>query len=153
MLTDSDIQRLRELGKSEEEIHAILVEDLALDESIQKAAYQEWVGILVRMWDAVDKDVDDRRLALYAEEFTNIPLGLLEKAVGRAIRANGKYLSVPSVGAIWDAIRKETGEHSNMDVLETVQLWKEQANDQFERNIYRFEPVVARSVAIETEMA
>lgn len=146
MLADKDIRCYRDAGNSEEEIRAIILEDQILDESIQKAAYEEWLGVLVSMWDAVDKDVDEKRLMYYAKEFESIPLGLLENSVKRAIRNNGKYLSVPSVGAIWDAIRKETGEHPNMDILEVVQLWKNQVDERFDMHIYRF-----AAVAVETE--
>lgn len=144
MLTENDMRCLRAAGNSEEDLRAIILEDQLLDEKIQKAAYEEWLGVLVSMWDAVDKDVEEKRLMYYAKEFADIPLGLLEKAVSRAIRNNGKYLSVPSVGAIWDAIRKETGEHPNMDVLEVVKLWNDQAEERFERQIYRFAGVAVK---------
>ena len=125
----------------------MIQEDQALDEHIRQEAYKEWLGTLVKLWDAVDKDVDDKRLALYAEEFRCVPLGLLEKAVKRAIRNNGVYLSVPSIGALWVAIKKETGDHPNMDVMDAVALWEEKTTQRFESTIHRF----GQPVATETE--
>jgi hypothetical protein len=143
MYTDEMVRRLRIVGKSEDEIREIILEDQALDEQIYKEAYAEWMGVLVKMWDAVDKDVDEKRLAVYAEEFQSIPLGLLEKAVSRAIRNNGVYLSVPSVGALWIAIQKEIGDLPNMDVMEVVNLWKERQAEQFDALLYRFDVPIA----------
>jgi len=115
-----------------------IIEKEVTDESIYQAAYGEWIGVLASMWDAIGKDVDERRLAYYEKKFANIPLGLLEKAVDRAIRNNGNYLTVPSVGALWSAIKKETGEHPNMDVLEAVQLWENEIGARFDASLYRF---------------
>lgn len=108
---------------------------LTLEVDYQKVAIDEWIATLTRMWDAVDKPVDDRRLMVYVQEFKDIPLGLLEKAVGRAIRNNGVYTSVPTVGALWAAIRKEAGDFPNMEVMDVVDLWDQ---EKFERCIYRF---------------
>lgn len=108
------------------------------DQSIYKVAYGEWIGALASMWDAIGKDVDERRLAVYEKQFESVPFGLLEKAVGRAIRNNGNYLSVPSVGALWAAVKKETGYHSNMDVLEAVQLWESESGARLDASMYRF---------------
>ncbi len=134
-----EIKGLRALGRTEDEIKAIVEEDRLLDERSCKAAMEDWVNLLVKMWDAVDKAVDERRLKVYVEEFKAVPLGLLEKSVSRAIRNNGAWLTVPSVGALWAAIRKETGDLPNMDVMEAVQLWMERQAG----FIYRFEKVTA----------
>ncbi len=139
MLTDTDLCRMRAAGKTESEIHEILIEDQIMDERIKKAAYEEWLNILVSMWDAVDKEVDEKRLTYYAKEFEMVPFGLLEDAVKYAIRNNGKYLSVPSVSAIWDAIRKQVGDYPNMDILEVVELWKSRTDEQFNSSLCRFD--------------
>lgn len=111
------------------------LDNISLEVDSYKVAIDEWIAALVRMWDAVDKPVDDKRLSVYAEEFKDIPFGLLEKAVGRAIRNNGVYSTVPTVGALWAAIRKEAGDFPNMDVMEVVALWEQ---EKYERIIYRF---------------
>ena len=120
---------------------AEVIEKEITEESIYQAAYGEWIGVLASMWDAIGKDVDERRLAVYEKQFKHIPLGLLEKAVARAIRNNGNYLSVPSIGALWSAIKKETGEYPNMDVLEAVKLWEDRRTAEFDAIVYRFEKV------------
>ena len=132
------IEQLRTAGHSESEIRTIILEDLECEKRIQKEAYAEWLECLVKMWNAVDKDVDDKRLAIYAEQFKAIPLGLLEKAVDRAIRNNGSYMSVPSVGALWQAIKQETGNHTHIDVMGSINLWIDSEDARFERQIYRF---------------
>lgn len=122
---------------------AEIIKDQITDESIYKAAYGEWVGVLASMWDAIGKDVDDRRLKVYAEQFKNIPYGLLEKAVARAIRNNGNYLTVPSVSALWDAIKREAGDSMNIDfrnrdALEAVETWVEHEEAKLDAATYRF---------------
>lgn len=110
-------------------------DNVTFEVDYQKAAIDEWIATLTRMWDAVDKPVDDRRLMVYVEEFKDIPLELLGKAVGRAIRNNGVYSNVPTVGALWSAIRKEAGEFPNMEVMDVVDLWDQ---ERYERIVYRF---------------
>lgn len=152
MYTDEMIQRLRDVGHSEETIRDILLEDAELDQRTRKIFYQEWLGLLVKMWDAVDKEVDEKRLAVYAEQFKPVPFGLLEKAVGRAIRNNGKYLTVPSVGALWDAIRQELGNDTSRDVLESIQHWMQTQDAMFEMTLFRFtNETELELVAAETE--
>lgn len=138
MYTDDMIAQLRAVGHSETKIREIILEDQECDERIQKEACKEWLDCLVKMWDAVDKDVDEKRLAIYVEQFQEIPLGLLEIAVSRAIRNNGSYMSVPSVGALWQAIKQETGDLTHIDVIEAVRLWSAREDAMFETRLYRF---------------
>lgn len=137
MYTAEMIQRLRNLAMTEQEIDEIVLEDRLLDERIQAEGYKAWLEVLVKMWDAVDKEVDQKRLAVYAEQFREIPYGLLNLAVDRAIRNNGSYLTVPSVGALWTAIKVEAGDRSG-DVIEAVQLWKERQDSIFEKSLYLY---------------
>src|SRR5690349_3264479 len=93
------------------------------DGQITQMATDEWVSVLMSMWEAIGKDVDEKRLTIYAKQFSIVPLGLLEKAVGRAIRNNGNYLTVPTVGALWDALRRELGNPRDID--QAIEQWCE----------------------------
>lgn len=112
--------------------------ELITDGAINADAYSEWLSVLMSMWESVEKPVDEKRLKLYASQFESVPLGLLEKAITRAIRNNGNYLSVPSIGALWSAIRKETGDLPNVDVLEAVEMWQEKQTAMFDSRVVRF---------------
>jgi len=76
----------------------------------------DWVGALVSMWDAIGKPVDEVRLGVYMRQLGSVPLGLLERAVSLAIRDNGSYATVPTVGAIWQALRKVLGNPLDLEV-------------------------------------
>jgi hypothetical protein len=102
------MQNVDEKQKTDEEIH-----DLAMD---------EWLGQLVRLWDAVGKPLEADRLAIYQRELADIPLGLLELAISRVIREN-TYNNVPAVGIIWKAVRKELGDPH--DVMDAISEWCE----------------------------
>jgi len=79
-------------------------------------ASAEWLGVLSSMWDAIGKPLDEKRLAQYARMLKSVPLGLLDEAVNLAVRNNGQYQSVPTIGAIWDAIRKILGNPLDVDI-------------------------------------
>ena len=83
---------------------------------LEQALADEWNGVLMSLWDAIGKEVDFRRLALYARQLGMVPLGLLEQAVSLAIRDNGSYATVPTVGAIWQALRKVLGNPLDLEV-------------------------------------
>ena len=91
------------------------------DGEIEIAAQTEWLEVLVRMWDAVDKKVDAKRLKQYRRELESLPLGLLDLAVSRCIREN-TFTSVPSVGKIWEAVRKELGNPFDLDAA--IETWQ-----------------------------
>jgi len=71
------------------------------DTEIEQCAKMEWLEVLSGMWEAIGKPLDEKRLQKYAKELNGIPLGLLEKAVNRAIRNSGDYQVVPTISAIW----------------------------------------------------
>jgi len=110
------------------------------DEQIHQMAMEEWLSVLVRLWEAVGKTVDVDRLEIYRRELVDIPLGVLENAVSRVIREH-TYANVPTVGEIWRSVRTELGNPT--DVLQAIENWSERS---WERCFYRFE-----NVAVETE--
>lgn len=106
------------------------------DEDIYQAAMEEWLGVLVRLWQAVGKNVDAERLQIYQRELGDVPLGLLEKAVKRLIR-EWHYANVPNVNEIWKAVCKELDCRPD-DVLDAIENWK---NRSWERCFVRFDGV------------
>lgn len=114
------------------------------DEQIQLSATDEWMAVLMSLWDAAGKNAndDEKRLTSYARQLSIIPLELLQKSIDRAIQSNGKYLTVPAIGAIWDALRKELKKQLNipdgMDMEEAIDLW---CRRKFEQGVVRFEQV------------
>ena len=102
------------------------------DGEIQQAATKEWTEILVRLWDAIDKPVDVKRLQNYYRELAGVPFGLLEASVSRCIREN-TYTNVPSIGKVWEAVRKELGDPYDID--QGIENWKE---SRWQKCFYRF---------------
>jgi hypothetical protein len=84
-------------------------------------AYEEWLGVLSSMWTAAGKPVDNERLAEYARTFNKIPHGLLRKMADRAIKDNGVFNTVPTIGACWVALRKEL--HNPYDLDAAIEEW------------------------------
>lgn len=105
------------------------------DDDIFQAAMEEWLGVLVRLWQAVGKPVDAERLQIYQRELGDVPLGLLEKAVTRLIR-EWSYANVPNVSEIWKAVRKELNDPNDLPIA--LESWKQRS---FERCVYRLEEV------------
>ena len=125
--------------KTNEEIRKMRIE-------WEKEMMTEWVSEIARLWDAVGKPLDETRLNIYKRELSDIPLGLLERAVSRVIREN-TYSNVPPVGAIWKAVRVELGighKDDTTDVLDAIEDWKERSR---QRCLVRF-----NGVAVETDV-
>lgn len=92
------------------------------DYEINQAALKDWMDVLARLWDAVDKPIDAKRLQNYRHELKAVPIGLLEKAVSRCIREN-IYNNIPSVGKVWEAVRRELGNPFDIDAA--IETWIE----------------------------
>lgn len=97
-----------------------MVKNDMTDEQVYEAALEEWTGILAQLWTAVGKPPDDQRLKIYCDQLKDVPLGLLELAINRVMRSN-TWNTVPIVGAIWQAIRKELGDPH--DLVYSMQIW------------------------------
>ena len=106
----------------------------------QTIEMNEWVGELVRLWDAVGKPLDASRLEIYQRELGDVPLGLLRLAVSRVIREN-TYSNIPPVGTVWAAVRKELGDPH--DLMQSMADWC----------FLQWQPGRVRFVAVETEVA
>lgn len=110
------------------------------DRQIKQMATDEWMGVLMSLWSAIGKNAEDdeKRLTIYARQFSIIPLGILEKAVDRAIMNNGKYLTVPTPSALWEAVRKELDIQPHEEVEDALQRWKVLEEEKFDKCIVRF---------------
>ena len=104
------------------------------DVEIERCAKVEWLEILSGMWEAIGKPLDEKRLRKYAKELSGIPLGLLDKAVSKAIRNSGDYQVVPTISAVWKAVRHELG--NPYDIDEAIERWME---TRYQSAVYRFE--------------
>ena len=104
------------------------------DIEIEQCANVEWLETLSGMWEAIGKPLDEKRLQKYAKELNGIPLGLLEKAVSRAIRNSGDYQVIPTISAIWGALRRELG--NPYDIDQAIERWIE---TQYQSSVKRFE--------------
>jgi hypothetical protein len=91
------------------------------DKEIYDAALEEWTGILAQLWIGIGKPLDPERLKIYRDQLKAVPLGLLELAVSRLFREE-TWNVVPTVGRIWEAIRKELHDPNNLD--EALNGWR-----------------------------
>lgn len=103
---------------------------------VDREAAKEWIACLTFMWDAIGKPVEQNRLDAYVRTFKSVPIGILEKAVERAIANNGVYNVIPTPGALWTAVRKEIGDgRPDLDVMDAIEQWKDRS---YERCVVRF---------------
>ncbi len=85
---------------------------------------EEWLRVLVRMWDAVGRPVEAQRLDAYKRALGMVPIGLLELAVAQALRENGSYQTIPTPGAVWSAVLDDLG-HPH-DIQLAIERWQEE---------------------------
>jgi hypothetical protein len=114
------------------------------DAQLHKLLREEWVGVIGRLWDAIGKPIEQDRLASYMQELKQVPLGLLEKAISRVLREN-TYNVVPTIGKVWEALRKELGCNPN-DLAGAVENWRHQTDRSIERSIIRVEQAATPGV-------
>lgn len=95
--------------------------------------YIVWQSPLAGLWESIGKDVDPKALANYTRVFSGIPNGLLVQMCDRATKDNGVYKSVPTIGACWEALRKELRNPYDLDAA--VDTWVEK---QWQAAVYRF---------------
>lgn len=100
----------------------------------EQGGKDEWLDVLISMWEAIGKPVDEKRLAKYSKELRSLPLGLLEEAVSQAIRNNGEYQTVPTISAIWAEVKKVL--HNPLDVDTAVERWIDR---HYQQAVRRFE--------------
>lgn len=92
------------------------------NEQIYVMAREDWTSLIAQLWLAAGKPVDPERLAVYGKALATVPFGLLEQAISRTIRQH-RFANVPTVGDVWDAVRAELGNPS--DVSQAIAEWCE----------------------------
>lgn len=116
------------------------------DEEINKMANKEWlkdwIDILSRLWEAIDKPIDPIRFKVYRRELANVPIGILEKAISRCIQEN-TYLTVPPIGKVWESIRIELGNPTDID--QAIVQWIDSQQAIIDRCIYQFPNLAGKS--------
>lgn len=103
---------------------------------------EDWLTVLSRLWTSYGKPLEPERLQEYQRMLQIVPLGLLEKAIDRVVREH-TFNSVPTVGEVWFAVRKELG--NPLDIEQAIEAWCEQS---WHRCVVHFD-----GVAVETEAA
>lgn len=78
------------------------------DMQIYNLAKEEWIGVLKQLWEAVGKPINKEQLKVYAKHLADIPLGVLEEIIQELLR-NHQYSNVPTIGEIWQTIRRKYG--------------------------------------------
>jgi hypothetical protein len=85
------------------------------EDEIYKAALTEWLSVLAQLWYGIGKQPEPERLKVYRDQLASVPLGLLELSIMRVMREE-TWAVIPSVGRIWQAIRKECGSPYDLDI-------------------------------------
>jgi hypothetical protein len=84
----------------------------------------EWTNILTRLWTAIGKDPDIKRLKIYSDNLQSVKYGLLFRAIDRVLRDH-TYSSVPPLGTIWEAIEQEMGrKRADLYFQEALENWE-----------------------------
>lgn len=92
------------------------------DQAIQQAA-EAWLEELSKLWTAVGKTPTLEQLKVYQDMLGDVPLGLLERSVKRALQAH-KFNSVPTIGNVWDAFLIELDAPDGMPIREAIERWE-----------------------------
>lgn len=105
--------------------------DVMDEHKILEMARRDWLDVISRLWRAVDKQPDPKRLLLYGQELAGVPTGLLEKAVSRCIREH-TYSNVPTIGEVWQAVRTELD--NPLDTEQAIRNW---CDEQWRKGLWR----------------
>ena len=98
------------------------------DKQIYKAARDEWVGVLLQLWEAYNKQPNPKQLRTYINQLSSIPMGALEKAVSLLLREH-KYNSVPTIAEIWDVLKRLNGGSDKIIVNTKPWVWRLMGED------------------------
>ena len=77
------------------------------DEEADESLRKEWFNVLRRLWLAYDKKIDAEQFKLYADELSNIPIGLLEPGIKALINDMNRTNYFPRLSEVRLAISNE----------------------------------------------
>ena len=100
-----------------------MTDEFWTDEQIYKAARDEWTGVLLQLWEAYGKQPDPKQFKVYVKQLSGVPLGVLEDVIATLLREH-KFNSVPTLGEIWDVIKKSTGNSDTVQVQTSPWLFR-----------------------------
>ena len=84
--------------------------------------YKEWLSALKVLWQVYGKQPDTVQLLAYAKVLGDLPLGILERAIQRTIKAH-KYANVPTAAEVWASAMQELG--TKGDPAAAIEQWIE----------------------------
>jgi hypothetical protein len=108
------------------------------DRKIREMAMRDWMDTLSGLWLAYGRKIDQQQLMAYANYLSWLPLGLLERAVEKAILESSSY--VPTAGSIMRAVAIDLGVEPNIDDLKAAaeawceRSWQRVVGHQFEED-------------------
>ena len=100
-----------------------MTDEFWTDEQIYKAARDEWTGVLLQLWSAYGKQPDPKQFKVYVKQLSGVPLAVLEDVIATLLREH-KFNSVPTLGEIWDVIKKSTGNSDTVQVQTAPWLFR-----------------------------
>ena len=89
------------------------IADDSFEKEIRRICWEEWLSVLAKLWTALGKPVDAKRLEIYSEILGVLPLELLELGVKRALQEH-TFSSVPPPGAVYQAAIRDLGRPENL---------------------------------------
>ena len=102
--------------------------------SVFDDAKKDWLTVLSDLWTAYDKKLNPAQMKIYVRQLDFIPIGLLRKAVDRAILEK-KFNTTPSPNEVISALNKELDDPYDLAVA--VEDW---SRESWKRCVVNFEP-------------
>ena len=93
------------------------------DAEIKSLLTKEWSDLFDALWYAIGKPIDQKQKAVYARALSNIPYGLLDKAINKVLQEH-KYSNIPTIAEIINAVRSVLGISSDANLENNIAIWK-----------------------------
>lgn len=85
---------------------------------IYQSLKQEWYNVLMQLWSAFGKPLDEDQFVIYAGKLSDVPLGILEEVIDRTIIAH-KFNNVPTLAEVLQTLNDL---HPNYAVLAPAEI-------------------------------
>ena len=96
------------------------------DAEIKSMLMKEWSDLFDALWYAIGKPIDQKQKSVYARALSNIPYGLLDKAINKVLKEH-KYSNIPTIAEIINAVRSVLGISSDANLENNIAIWKNNA--------------------------